>query len=456
MKLANERRIGRSAPVPKALDNLLARLDRLSMASGFGVQRQAALRLALQVYFEPGGQALLSPLPEEVELADLLLYADFYPEDGQLTLIEQLRDVITEHIPEEQRAWLDPLKHSYMDVVEVLPKKNGTARRPLRSVGNGRLYEIPTETLDQDVPSGQMILTRLVREPGDPETLSAVSAGPMLLLPAEDAKALYETTAEERRDMEVLGGSFELGEWPEFAKRFGHLLLRNFARLRVAALLEAVGEIRYRTAAGTTCFYVLALYEHHAFASITEGIGALEGWREERPTLLPGMGAPEKLRRWILPAIEGGSADVMAARVTVTGTELFLECDSRERLDAIKHALAAAFGFSLHFRGETDQPPVRRVTQEELAREQPLTLVVTDEEDHALVNAFLETVYLEWADRSSPALGGETPRHAVMNPDRKQRVEALIHEMEQTDLGLVRTGVAAFDYDKLRAHVGLC
>ena len=43
--------------------------------------------------------APLAPLPEEVELADLLLYADFYPEDGQLTLIEQLRDVITEHIP---------------------------------------------------------------------------------------------------------------------------------------------------------------------------------------------------------------------------------------------------------------------------------------------------------------------------------------------------------------------
>ncbi len=456
MKLANERRIGRSVPVPSDLDNLLARLDRLSMAPGFGLQRQAALRLALQVYFEPGGQALLSPLPEEVELADLLLYADFYPEDGQLTLIEQLRDVITEHIPEEQRAWLDPLKHSYMDVVEVLPQESGAARRPLRSVGNGRLYEIPAETLDQDVPRGQVMLTRLVREPGDPEILSAVPAGPMLLLSAEDAKALYETTVEERREMEVLGGSFELGEWPEFAKRFGHLLLRNFARLRVAALLEAIGEIRYRTAAGTTCFYVVALYEHHAFASITDGMGTLEGWREEPPALPTGTAVPEKLRRWILGASEGGSTGVMAARVTVTGTELFLECDSRERLDVIKHALAATFGFSLHFRGETDQPPVRRVTQEDLAAEQPLTLVVTDEEDRALANTFLEIIYLEWADRSSPALGGETPRHAVMNPEGKKRVEALIHEMEQTDLGLLRSGVAAFDYDKLRAHVGLC
>jgi hypothetical protein len=29
-------------------------------------------------------------------------------------LIEQLRDVITENIPQEEREWLDPLKHSYL------------------------------------------------------------------------------------------------------------------------------------------------------------------------------------------------------------------------------------------------------------------------------------------------------------------------------------------------------
>ena len=75
-------------------------------------QRQIALRSALQPYREGGGRALLSPLPQETELANLLLYADFYTQDGQLTLIEQLRDVITEHIPQEEREWLDPLNHS--------------------------------------------------------------------------------------------------------------------------------------------------------------------------------------------------------------------------------------------------------------------------------------------------------------------------------------------------------
>lgn len=456
MKLANERVVGRSAPVNKDLGNLLSRLDRLSVSPGFAQQRRIAFERTLQVYVELGSQSPLSPLREEVESADLLLYADFYPEDGQLTLIEQLRDVITEHIPEEERAWLDPLKHSYLDLVEVLAPQAGSPRRGLRSIGNGRLYEIPAESLNQEADTGSVLFTRLIREPGDPESTLAVPAGPMLVLSGQDARALYETTGEERREMEVVGGSFELGDWPEFAKRFGHLLLKNFARMRLAALLDAVSEIRYRTDAGAPYFYVMALYEHHEFTFIAGGMTDLEGWTEEAPFHLKGTPASGKLRRFVQRMKTEAKAEDIPARVTVTATELFLECASQERLDAIKHTLAATFGYSLHFRGEVVQPPVRQVTKEELSGNEPLTVVVTGEEDRALLKAFLETVYLEWADRESPALGGETPRHVAKTPAGRDRVAALINDMERCDVGLLRSGVAAFDYNVLRAHVGLC
>ena len=454
MKLANERVAARSVPIVKELDALLTRLDRLSMAPGFEEQRRLAFTRALQVYAELGSQSPLAPLPEEVELADLLLYADFYPEDGQLTLIEQLRDVITEHIPEEERVWLDPLKHSYIDLVEVLPTQSGMPRRQLRSIGNGRVYEIPVDSLDRPIEAGQVLLTRLVREPGDPESALAVLAGPLLLLSPEDARTLYEQTADERREMEVVGGSFELGDWPEFTKRFGHLLLRNFARMRFAALVEAVSEIRYRTPEGLPHFYVMALYEHHEFSFIAGGMAELDGWTEESAFQGKGADGSRKLRRFVLGTKPAASA--AHARVTVTATELYVECDSRERLDGIKHSLAATFGFSLHFRGETAQPPVRRVTKEQLSSQEPLTVVVSREEDRALLNAFLETVYLEWADRESPALGGAMPRHVAKTPTGRTQVAGLIDQMERCDFGLLRSGVAAFDYNKLRAHVGLC
>ncbi|MBX3371118.1 MAG: hypothetical protein U0319_11640 [Nitrospira sp.] len=451
MNLANDRVVGRSAPANKDLGRLISRLDQLSLSPGFAQQRRIAFERALQVYVELGSQSPLTPLREEVELADLLLYADFYPEDGQLTLIEQLRDVITEHIPEEERVWLDPLKHSYMDLVEILPPQAGAARRNLKSLGDGRLYDIPAESVPRDAEQGSVLFTRLVREPGDPESRLAVLAGPMLVLSIQDARALYETTGEERREMEVVGGSFELGDWPEFAKRFGHLLLKNFARMRLAALLEAVSDIRYRTDTDAPYFYVMALYEHHEFTFISGGMTELEGWAEDAPPEQAVTGSRRKLRRFVRRAQKE-----LMARITVTATELFLECGSRESLDEIKHTLAAAFGYSLHFRGEIAQPPVRQVTQEELSGNEPLTVVVTGEEDRSLVKGFLETVYLEWADRESPALGGDTPRHTAKTPEGRDRVAALIDDMERCDFGLLRSGIAAFDYNVLRAHVGLC
>ena len=38
----------------------------------------------------------------------------------------------------------------------------------------------------------------------------------------------------------------------------------------------------------------------------------------------------------------------------------------------------------------------------------------------------------------------------------RTQVAALIDEMERNDFGRLRSGVTAFDYNKLRAHVGLC
>src|SRR3990167_960402 len=133
MKLANESTAGVWAPLPPGLDGLVAQLEALSLGPMFAGERDRALRQALRPYFEFAGNAPLPPFAQEVDLATLTIYADYYPQDGQLTLIEQLRDVVTEHIPEEERAWMDPLKHSYMDLVEMLPGIESTKEWACRS-----------------------------------------------------------------------------------------------------------------------------------------------------------------------------------------------------------------------------------------------------------------------------------------------------------------------------------
>ncbi|MET0515766.1 MAG: hypothetical protein ABW047_10635, partial [Nitrospiraceae bacterium] len=265
-----------------------------------------------------------------------------------------------------------------------------------------------------------------------------------------------EATGEYRREMEIVGGSFELGDWPEFAKRFGHILLWNVARMRVASLVDAVVSIRYVSSDGQPFLYAIALYEHHEFTSLTDSLSEIEGLIQ---TLVPDSQqeatADNRRRTWALQDPKGGSGTGVIGRLTLTPNQLIVECDSRERLDQIKHRLAATYGFSLHFRGETTNPPSRTVTATQLATDEPVFLLISPEEDRALLRTFLETVYLEWADQESPTLDGRTPRHAAASESGRSQVSALIHGMEQQDLGMRRTGIRAFDYNKLRAHVGL-
>ncbi len=461
MKLASETKAGLWIPIKPSLAAVLARLEALSLEPGFAAQCRLALSRALRPYFEAGAATTLAPFPQEVELANLYLYADFYPEDGQLTLIEQLRDVITEHIPDEERAWLDPLKHSYMDLVEVIPVEGEGAEKmiSLRSLGDARKFRIPGGDFSKNVSAGLVLLARLIHRLDEPESDEADLAGSAIVLSASDGQALYEATLAWRREMEVVSGSFELGEWQEFAKRYGYVLLWNFARMRFAALLDAVVSIRYRTPSGQPYLYALALYEHHEFTYLAEGLSEIERLEPEarwQPNGAKPTGVESQaVRQWVQRGTEAAGQVSVTARLTLTPTQLMIECDSREHLDAIKHRLASAFGFSLHFRGESTTPPTRELSETDLARDEPLSLAITVEEDQTLLASFFETVYLEWADQDSPALGGQTPRHAATMPAGRAKVAALIDEIERNDLGIARTGKPAFDYNQLRTHVGL-
>ena len=298
MKLASEATASLWVPLVPSLDALLARLESLSLEPGVAAQRQIALRLALQPYLEGGAGALLSPLSQETELANLLLYADFYPQDGQLTLIEQLRDVITEHIPQEEREWLDPLKHSYLDLAEFLSVDEQGQRLVFRSVGDARVYRVPDGTFRKELRPGQVLLTRLIREPGDVEWERAVIAGAAIVLSNEDGKGLLNATLDYRRQVEISAGSFELGDWQEFAKRYGHVLLWTFARMRFAALLDAVGSIRYVVEGGQPYLYALALYDHSEYGYMAEMLAGLEGVR---------AGGSGSFQRWSF-SVEGRAA----------------------------------------------------------------------------------------------------------------------------------------------------
>ncbi len=451
MKLSSELTAGLWHSMPDSLAALAERLKALSLEPMFAGQRQVGLARALRLYMEQEGGGPLAPLPQEVELAEWYLCADFFPENGQLSLVEQLRDVVTEHIGDEERRWLDPVRHSSMDLLEIV-KEEATDHRlavSLRSLGDGRRYVVEGDDNLRQVPVGSVMLTRLIADPNARQEATHVIAGCGVMLSSQDGRQVYERAQEAQRALELQSGSFSSGEWGSFTKQYGHLLLWVFAQARVDALIDAVGGIRYVAPGGGPFLYALALYEHHGLASIREGMKELTGFDPE--VTGESGGGVDETGPWVWVF----RTPALMARVTLTSHQLFVECDSPERLEDIKHRLAATFGYALRFRKDAEVPPVRRINEEELAKADPYTVQVTTEEEQVLLRDFLEAVYQDWADTASPALGGQTPRHAASSPALRDRVRALIQDVERGDPARRRTGRPGYDYDRLRARIGL-
>ena len=442
----------------EGLRNLLARLELQSLKPDFQMQRQLALRLVLQPYLDPHMAPPLFPLPEEEDMAKWYLYADYFPTDGHSSLIEQVRDLVTEHVPEEERVWLDFMRHSYMDLLEVqdIPDETSPGYARLCSLGDQQVFHVLLPNISIPYTSRHVLLTRLIRG-----VSHIYLPGPPLVLSATMAKAVFELTNETRRELEFGTGNFALSEWAEFAKSYGYLMIWSVAKVRRGAWSVVEAQTDYVNTQGELFLYAIAVYEHQGFRMLADGLKEFEQFTPvQRKPLKPNPSVSgNQTGSWVwLPPQEGGDTTASPlARLTLTPTQLFIEADSPERLDIIKHQLAAIFGFSLHFLGETTNPPQHTTPEVDLLSESYTTpsTVVSQEEEQQILASFLESVYLEWAEKSSPLLNGQSPRHYCAAQQDTKEVAVIIDHMEHHDLGRRRTGNPAYDYNILRAHIGL-
>lgn len=438
--------------------NLLARLEHQLLQPDFQIQRQLALSHALQPYLHPLMVPPLVPLPEEEDLARWFVYADYLRTDGHASLIEQVRDLITEHVPQEERVWLDSLRHSYMDLLEVQDMVHGNqaTRTRLQSLGDKQIFEVflPATTVPYKV--GHVLLTRLLRGLADTRL-----PGPPLVLSASMGKAVFELTNEMQREIEMGTGNFALSEWAEFAKSYGYMMMWSVAKVRRGAWAAVDSQIDYLNSHGETFLYAIALYEHHDFRVLTDGLNKFDQFtpvQENAGKPASSVSRTETLTWvWLPPQGSSGATEYLIARLTLTPTQLYVETDSADRLDTVKHQLAAIFGFSLHFQGETTAPPQQRTPEVNLLSDSYIAppTIVSQKEEQQILASLPETVYLEWAERPSPLLKKQSPRHFCSAQQDTKEVAAIIDQMEQHDLGRRRTGQPAYDYNILRGHIGL-
>lgn len=442
--------------------SLLERLEAYSQKPDFLFQRELALGQFLRPYLAKGQGFTLNPLPAESELAKLFLYSDYVPNDGHPSLVEQARDEISEHIPEEERVWLDPIRHSFMDLLEIMAI--GPAGSPnevrLKSLGDGIEYGVTSEDLVREYTPGQILITRLIRRP-EYTFFPEVAIG----LSHTRGQQVYDYVRDLQREMEAEAGAFELGEWQEFAKRYGHVLIWALAQLRLQWLLDVEDHIEFQTSHKSPYLYCVGVYEHHEPKFFNEMLQDSEDWNAEpleqslhpnafrnRPT------GKAPLSVWVQVSDKSSKEQPrMINRLTITPTQVFAESDSLDHFNDIKHFIAGTFGFSIHFKGEITDPPFHTIPGLDLLSEDipPLNPVVTKEEEHDRLTQLLESVYLGWAEHPCPALKKETPRHVAHDQNGKTKIATLIDELEQNDLAFLRTGKRGFEYQTLRDHIGL-
>ncbi len=447
-----------SAGTEEGLRNLLARLEHQSLLPDFQIQRQLALSHALQPYLHPLMVPPLVPLPEEEDLARWYLYADYLPTDGHASLIEQVRDLVTEHVPQEERVWLDSLRHSYMDLLEVqdIAQGNQATQTRLQSLGDKQIFAVFLPVASVPYKVGHVLLTRLFRGLTDIRL-----PGPPLILSSRMGKAVLEFTNEKRREIEISTGNFALSEWAEFAKSYGYTMMWSVAKVRRGAWTAVDSQITYQNTQGETFLYAIALYEHHDFHALANGLRGFDQFtsaQENARKPVSSVSPTDTLTWvWLPPQESSGDKGYPVARLTLTPTQLFVETDSSDRLDIVKHQLAATFSFSLHFQGETTAPPQHTNPEVDLLSDSYIAppTIVSQEEEQQILASLLETVHLEWAETPSPLLKGQSPRHYCAAQHDTKDVEAIIDQMKQHDLGRRRTGQPAYDYSILRGHIGL-
>ncbi len=132
--------------------------------------------------------------------------------------------------------------------------------------------------------------------------------------------------------------------------------------------------------------------------------------------------------------------------LTVDRNWLKAECNSVERAGKLRKLLDDTFGSLLQYRTTVCEDPGLRI---------PLPAGL-----HGEVENPTEKSYVNWLDEEVPALGGVTPREAVMTPDGREFFLDLLKELENAQekilrLGVKLEGLPLFPVDRIRKELGL-
>jgi len=139
--------------------------------------------------------------------------------------------------------------------------------------------------------------------------------------------------------------------------------------------------------------------------------------------------------------------------IRTEGSQLILECSTRQRLERGKALLGDLAGHRLRHLGDNFTSAKAAMRNPGTRHAPPPSGIPPEAERELLRNALAEH-YDKWPDTPLPALNGRTPREAVATPDRAQVAE-LVKLLENGEERKRRDGLAWYDMAKIKAELGL-
>jgi hypothetical protein len=143
--------------------------------------------------------------------------------------------------------------------------------------------------------------------------------------------------------------------------------------------------------------------------------------------------------------------------IRLSGRELILECNSRERLAQGKKLLAKLAGPAIQFQKDEfqTQEELMRKMKDRPAEDHPPKDDISPELEAQVVGGYMEQYYAKWPDMKIPALDGKTPREAVKSEMGRRKVAELLKDIENQENQNRRDGRYAYDVSKLRDELGI-
>jgi hypothetical protein len=144
--------------------------------------------------------------------------------------------------------------------------------------------------------------------------------------------------------------------------------------------------------------------------------------------------------------VDGDAQQVVLAGLSLSGGRLVVAVNSRRRLERAR-ALVEPLLAGLVGEPEIDAKSVDEMMAEERDTPAPSRRTVPKHVERKVMKRFLDDHYRKWLDDKLPMLGGKTPREAARDFDGRERLVAVLKDLENLEARRKRD--TGFGYDTL-------